>query len=183
MKGRKMSTSFIHTQRAGFLTLPILLGCFAAACSTTGTAVGELKEPAGKEEAVTLTWKSDAVAPDRGKISGVLPNGTHYAGRYFEVVHTASTDTYAPAWEGWSPYWSEWRAPWYPEPLEAYDWPAFVRIYTGKVIANLTSDDHATRLRCRFNINDPRAGLVHGGTGDCQLSNGEEIAKVVVAAD
>jgi hypothetical protein len=178
----EMKTSLIRTIRRSFHSVPIALSFISSACSTTGTAVGELKEPAGKQEAVTLTWKSDATDPDRGIISGVLPNGTHFKGRYFEVVHTASTDTYAPAWEGWSPYWAGWRAPWYPEPLEASDWPAFVRIYTGKVIANLTSDDQATRLRCRFSISDPRAGLVGGGSGDCQLSNGEEIENVVVSS-
>jgi hypothetical protein len=178
-----MSTSFIHATRRGWQTLSITFGCLAAACSTTGTAVGELKEPGGGQESVTLVWKSDASDPDRGRISGSLPDGTHFAGRYFEVIHTASTDTYAPAWDGWSPYWSEWAAPWSSEHVEAYDWPAFVRVYTGKVIANLSSDDHAKRLRCRFTIQDPRAGLVGGGSGDCQVSTGEEIAQVVVARE
>jgi hypothetical protein len=182
-----MRTAFMQAKRAGGRALAISLSVSAAACSTTGTAVGELEQPgnpqqASAHEAVTLVWKSDAADPDRGVISGVLPNGAHFSGRYFEVVRTASTDTYAPAWEGWSPYWSEWHAPWYSEPLETFDWPAFVRIYTGKVIANLVSDDHSTRLRCRFTISDPRAGLARGGSGDCQLSNGESIQDVVVSS-
>jgi hypothetical protein len=88
---------------------------------------------------------------------------------------------YAPAWLGWRPYWSGWFPGWYRGPIDDLDWPAFVKIYTGRVIANLKSDDDATRLRCRFRIDDPRAGLVRGGHGDCQLSNGQSIDPVIVA--
>jgi hypothetical protein len=178
-----MNESSMQAMRAGWQGLSFTLSCLAVACSTSGTAVGELKEPGNQQEPVTLVWKSDATDPDRGHISGNLPDGTHYDGRYYDVIQTASTDTYAPAWDGWSPYWSEWEPPWTSEHLEAWDWPAFVRIYTGKVIANLQSDDHAKRLRCRFTIQDPRAGLVGGGSGDCQLSTGEEIAQVVVSRE
>jgi hypothetical protein len=154
---------------------------FSVACSSTGTAVGELETPQGEEHAVTLTWKSDALDPARGRISGTLPDGTHYSGRYFEVVKTAAADTYGPAWEGWSPYWPEWGAPWHDGSVEEWDWPTFVEIYTGRVIANLQSDDHKQRLRCRFTITEPFDGLRGGGTGDCQLSNGESVVDVVLA--
>lgn len=165
------------------LGLPLAAMLASTACSTTGTAVGKLDEPAGKKEAVTLVWKSDASDPDRGKISGTLPDGTHYSGKYFEVIKTAEADVYGPAWEGWRPYWSGWAYRGYTGPIAELDWPAFVEIYTGRVIANLSSDDQQTRLRCRFSIDSPRAGLVGGGTGDCQLSDGQEIEHVVVASN
>lgn len=165
--------------------LPALaIAAFCSACSTTGTAVGRLEQPeqpAGKGNAVTFVWRSDAANPERGTISGTLPDGSHYAGRYFEVVKTADADVYGPAWVGWRPYWPGWRMGWYSGPVRDLDWPGFVTIYTGKVIANMKSDDDASRLRCRFRIDDPRAGLVHGGHGDCQLSNGQTIDHVVVA--
>ncbi|HTV19822.1 MAG TPA: hypothetical protein VMG12_14150 [Polyangiaceae bacterium] len=164
--------------------LPALaVSMFCSACSTTGTAVGRLEQPTGPGNAVTLVWKSDAANPDRGTISGTLPDGSHYAGRYFEVLKTADADIYGPAWVGWRPYWSGWRMGWYSGPVRDLDWPGFVTIYTGRVIANMKSDDDQGRLRCRFRLDDPRAGLVHGGHGECQLSNGQTIDHVIVASN
>jgi hypothetical protein len=167
----------IHPLRqSARILLPAWAGMsLCMACSTTGTAVGRLEQPDNKAEAVTFVWKSDAAYPDRGKISGTLPDGSHYSGRYFEVIETAQADVYAPAWEGWKPYWSGWRTGWYAGPGQELDFRGFVGIYTGRVIANMKSDSDATHLRCRFQINDPRAGLVHGGRGDCQLANGQTI--------
>jgi hypothetical protein len=178
-----MKTLLPKVIRPRVLGLPLASMLAMTACSTTGTAVGKLDEPTGKKEAVTLLWKSDATNPDRGQISGTLPDGTHYSGKYFEVIKTAEADVYRPAWEGWTPYWSGWAYRGYIGPARELDWPTFVEIYTGRVIANMTSDDHQTRLRCRFSIDDPRAGLVGGGSGECQLSNGEAIKHVVVASN
>ena len=147
-------------------------------CATTGTATGELKNPATKEEEpVALVWKSEADHPERGEISGTLPSGKHYSGHYFEVMDQADLAIYAPAWEGWDVYWAGW--PWQGS---AYieDWPGFVRIYSGKVIANMHADSGEGWLRCRFNIDEPTEGLVDGGNGECQLSDGETIQHVVL---
>jgi hypothetical protein len=160
-----------------------LLSMCIAACITTGTAVGELKGPANQSGPVTLTWKSEAGTPDRGTLEGTLPDGTHYAGRYFQVIQTAAADFYSPAWVGWQPFWPGWRARWYPGPMYPSDIRGFVTIYTGKVIANLASDDEKVRLRCRFDLHDPRAGLVRGASGDCELSNGTRIEQVIVGPD
>jgi hypothetical protein len=179
-----MKTPFERALRCAPPAASIALVVTCAACSTTGTAVGELEQPGSKrEEAVTFVWKSDASDPDRGKISGTLPDGTHYSGRYFEVVKTAEADIYGAAWDGWRPYWSGWHPGWYSGPRADFDWPTFVEIYTGRVIANLKSDDQKVQLRCRFAIDNPRAGLIGGGTGDCQLSNGAAIDHVIVAAN
>jgi hypothetical protein len=174
-----MKTRGKHLVRVGAITIPLV----CAACSTTGTAVGELEQPASKSarEAVTLVWKSDRAEPLRGSISGTLPDGTRYSGRYFEVVRTADARIYAPAWEGWSPYWSGWLVPGYAGPMRELDWAGFAEIYTGHVIANLKTADPNQRMRCRFNIDRPREGLLGGGVGDCQLSNGERIEHVVLA--
>jgi hypothetical protein len=61
------------------------------------------------------------------------------------------------------------------------DWHGFARIYTGRVIANLKSDDGQSRMRCRFIASDARAGLSAGASGDCELSSGESIEQVVAA--
>jgi hypothetical protein len=175
-----MATLVSKAARGALPALAVTLLC--SACSTTGTAVGMLEQPTGKGDDVTLVWKSDAANPDRGTISGTLPDGTHYAGRYFEVLKTAQADVYGPAWVGWRPYWSGWRMGWYSGPVRDLDWPGFVTIYTGRVIANLKSDDDASRLRCRFHLDDARAGLAHGGHGECQLSSGQTIDNVIVAS-
>lgn len=165
--------------RAGAFALALL--ALSAGCSTTGTAVGELKDPSGKQQLVTLRWKSDAADPERGSISGTLPDGTHYAGRYFEVIQTAPADIYADAWVGWRPFWPGWRAGWYNGPMQE-DWSGFVKIYTGHVIANLKPADDKNPLRCRFTVDDPRAGLDGGAHGECQLASGATIEHVVVTA-
>jgi len=174
-----MKTLGKHWVRVGVCAIPLV----CAACSTTGTAVGELEQPASKgaKEVVTLVWKSDASEPLRGTISGTLPDGSRYSGRYFEVVRTADADIYAPAWEGWPRYWSGWIVPGYAGPVRDLDWAGFVNIYTGRVIANLKSADPKQQMRCRFSIDRPREGLLGGGVGDCQLSNGERINHVVLA--
>jgi len=69
-----MKTPFERALRCAPPAASIALVVACAACSTTGTAVGELEQPGSKrEEAVTFVWKSDASDPDRGKISGTLP--------------------------------------------------------------------------------------------------------------
>ena len=62
----------------------------------------------------------------------------------------------------------------------ASDGPSLFGSSTGRVVANLESDDHKQRLRCRFSLNEPTAGLEGGGHGDCQLSTGEIIENVDV---
>jgi hypothetical protein len=152
-----------------------LAGLGLAGCTTTGEVVGQLQEPNAKQEPVVLRWKSAVDNPLSGSISGTLPNDVHYTGKYFEVVQTTPVDIYAPLWDGWSPYWSAWPAPGY-EGLDELDAQGFMKVYTGKVVANLKSDDASQKLRCRFTLDSPRSGLAGGGTGDCQLSNGERIS-------
>ena len=160
--------------RPGVLALPLAL----AACATTGTAVGELSGPGSQAQPVTLVWKSNASSPEQGSISGTLADGAHYSGRYFEVVKTIDEGVYGPAWVGWSPYWSDWGL----AASYGYDWPRFAEIYTGRVIANLKSDQGNGRVRCRFTLQRPEEGLSGGGSGECQLSSGQSIQHVVLAA-
>ncbi len=159
------------------------LFCVAAfGCAGTGTATGELKSAAGKNEAaVSLEWKSMLFDPLHGEVSGTLPGGRHFSGQYFEVVKTAPVDVYGPAWLGWEPFWPDWAVPWHTGDLELREWPAFAEIYTGRVIANLHSDDNQQHLRCRFQITHPFDGLQGGGRGHCQLSDGESVEGVVLA--
>jgi hypothetical protein len=149
-----------------------------AACVANGNGNGEVKGPnAMPEQSVTLMWKSDGLAPDHGRISGTLADGTHYAGDYIEVTDDAEENQYAFSWEGWQPYWSEWD---WDGRVEAMDWPRFVAMYKGTVIANLKSDDGERWLRCRFIIDTPATGIAGGTNGLCQSSDGETLDYVAL---
>jgi hypothetical protein len=51
---------------------------------------------------------------------------------------------------------------------------AFITQYSGKVLAHLRAPS-GEKMRCQFVLKRPEAGLDGGGTGDCQLSTGEDI--------
>ena len=46
--------------------------------------------------------------------------------------------------------------------------------HRGAVIANLIGD-RGNRMRCRFELEDPKAGLPGGARGVCQVSTGQQI--------
>ena len=121
---------------------------------------------------VTMYWKSEPGDPTRGTMVGMLPDGTWYAGRYFEVV--ATTATYGYPWVGWGPYWEDWGA-------YGGGWPQLVQIYTGHVIAELRAEDPSKALQCRFVVARPVDGPAGGGVGECRLSDGRMIRDVVLA--
>jgi len=157
----------------------VLTGLVLSGCATTGTAVGEVPKATGGSTTVTLVWKSEATTPERGKISGTMPDGTHYSGKYFQVI-AGYEQAYGPAWQGWPNYWYDWPTPWDPTAVNMTSgWPQFVKIYSGRVIANLQADDDSKRrLRCRFVLERPMDGLAGGGIGECQSSTGEVIQDV-----
>jgi len=55
-----------------------------------------------------------------------------------------------------------------------YDTTQFVTYYSGKVLANLGSPEGG-RMRCRFLLFSPAAGIAGGGQGECQLQKGRTI--------
>ena len=72
-------------------------------------------------------------------------------------------------WTGWQrggSDWDYWGGP-YPD-------AAFATQYSSKVVANLKGPD-SQRLRCRFNLNDPIAGMGGGGQGKCQATGGRTV--------
>lgn len=152
------------------------------ACAQTGTAVGELHSGDKKPELVKLVWKADAHSPERGSIWGDLPDGKHYAGRYYEVMENVPEQVYSGAWGGAEPYWPDWPVT-STTPKERKDWNTFAAQYSGLAIATLTANGGAATIRCRFHVNAPTAGLVRGGSGECKLSDGATIEKVAVGSD
>jgi hypothetical protein len=96
-----------------------------------------------------------------------LPNGVQYSGRYYQITEHVQSRSVGPLWPHWGPYWGY------------SSWDAFTTYYSGRVVATLDGSDGG-RMRCEFTLADPPAGLEHGGTGDCELDSGEEIANVVL---
>lgn len=131
--------------------------------------------PAPKHEDVVFRWRrSDPLAPS-GEIEAELPDGEAFSGRFHEVTVTTQvadiSDFYA-TWYG-AP-WADSRWFW------GDTWPRlgsveeFIINYTGKVVATLTSRG-GIKMRCRFRLDEPDRRMAGGGSGECQLSNGERI--------
>ena len=144
-----------------------LLATFAlAACQTAGTGSGNVR---GSRKPVAFTWEStDSVS---GNITATFGSGDTFKGTYFQITRDTRVDRLEPLWDGWGrPYrrtgWRYW---------DRSEESAFIKEYSGRVLANLRSDtgDH---MRCRFTLISPSRGMAGGGEGRCQLSEtGQEI--------
>lgn len=104
----------------------------------------------------------------RGTMTATLPNGDVYEGPYFQADHHTKLDRLTPLWQGWEGR-SHWRG-----------WDGWglglstTMIYTPRALANLVKSN-GERMRCRFTLTDPAAGMAGGGFGRCQFSSGRII--------
>ena len=144
------------------------LGALAlGACETTssGTGGGNVR---GTRKPVAFTWQS--TESNRGDITATFGNGRVFTGSYFQMTRETRVDRLDPLWDGWGrPYRRHaWRY-WGP------DEDAFVKEYSGRILANLHSEN-GEHMRCRFTLISPSRGMAGGGEGRCQLSeSGQEI--------
>jgi len=101
-------------------------------------------------------------------LTATVANRDIYEGPYFEVDRHTKLDRLAPLWLGWEGR-SHWRG-----------WDGWglglstSMIYSPRILANLVKQN-GERLRCRFTLSDPAAGMAGGGIGRCQFSNGAMI--------
>jgi len=151
-------------KRAGVGLLMLAGGL--SACVHTGTIAGRMGTPKGLPAAVIFDYRSERFG-EGGKISVALPNGEEFKGKYVQVTSTTTADVVEPVFYG--PVWAPWGDPWF-----GTDNQAFVRNYSGKVVATLFGNRGNT-MRCRFTLADPSAGMSGGGVGECQVSNGVKI--------
>lgn len=155
-----------HLIAASALVLMIMAGC-----TTTGIGHGEMTAPGKPAESVLFSWKSMD-----GGISGTmmarLPHAV-YEGKFFQITRQTQNVTLAPMWNGWIEGWGDWPYRRYP-----YSYPytatQFITYYSGKVVANLETND-GQYMRCRFHLANPASGMTGGGQGECQLSGGRSI--------
>lgn len=137
-----------------------------AACTTIGEGTGSM--PGGAP--VDFDWASKDGGMT-GTMTAMLPDGTVFSGPFVQITSIVRIETLDPIWRGWPRGWSDWRY-WGPFPETA-----FVTRYSGRVVANL-SGPADRRLRCRFHLNAPEAGMRGGGQGECQGNDGRLIDAV-----
>ena len=148
----------------------ISLGCVVAlllaACTAAGSGSGAI-EPGGAS--VSFSWKSEDDG-ETGTMTATLPDGRTFTGPFLQVKSTARHEAFDPFWVGWRHDWVDW-------PLVAGPITEFVTVYSGRVVANLQGPD-GQRMRCRFQLNRPDAGMRGGGQGECKLADGHTIDAV-----
>jgi hypothetical protein len=159
-------------RRLGDGVWAVILASGLAGCVTTGSIGGRLSAPGEPVTGVVFSFQSDRFG-EGGRLSAALPGGEYFSGRYLQITSTSTADVVQPISMFWGPRWHHWGAfgpPW----MEEGDHTAFVRTYSGKVVATLFGDKGNT-MRCRFQLTNPEAGLSSGGVGECQVSNGGQI--------
>jgi hypothetical protein len=134
-----------------------------SSCQTAGTGSGNVR---GTRKPVAFTWQStDSVS---GDITATFGTGRVFKGTYFQITRDTRIDRLEPLWYGWGARrrggWRYWAA----DPG-----PEFVKTYSGRVLANLHSDD-GEHMRCRFTLISPQRGMAGGGEGRCQLSETDQ---------
>jgi hypothetical protein len=144
--------------RASLAPLSLMMS-MAAGCTTTGTGVGS--SPGG---AVRATFMWTAQSARSGTMTATLNTGAAYRGPFFQVTQETRIEDLAPLWVGWGRRW-RWHGWDYWGPQQSY-----MTQYTGRVLANLEGPDG--RMRCRFTLAHPSAGMAGGGEGRCQLPSG-----------
>lgn len=163
---------------------PILFAALFA-CATapkTGIIAARWTPKDAATVPVTMSWKSQSST--HGHMFTTLgPGGEHFHGSYVQVTHQTRVSGIAPIVGGWGTVWAGYGAgvdPWYWGPAGAAPvygaayYSGFQTEYEGKVVATLFGN-HGRSMRCRFTLNVPNQGLVGGGVGDCEVSDGSRI--------
>jgi hypothetical protein len=142
-----------------------------SACTTTGTGGGQLSGLGTAQTAVAFDWSSTD-GGNSGTMSASLP-GTTLQGRFFQITQQTRADVLSPLWLRWNRGWYDW--PYWGYPLGApHVATQFITHYSGKVVATLEAPGEL-RMRCRFHLVDPSSGMLSGGEGECQLSDGRTV--------
>jgi hypothetical protein len=140
-----------------------LLGGLGA-CTTTGSGSGSVS-PGGAP--VSFAWKSTD-GGTTGTMSATLPDGQAFSGPFLQITREVRSEDFDAMWTGWGSSWDDWG------PFPAAE---FGTLYSGRVMANLQGPG-AQRMRCRFYLNEPVAGMAGGGQGECQLAGGRSVDAV-----
>jgi len=161
---------------AGGLVAVALIACTGSSAPERGILAGTWRPSPEREATVTLSWT--ATDPVHGVVHTTLgEGGEHFRGQYARVLerHGERTHVVVTAIHGeWlDERWS--GRPWADaDYVKIVEYPAFTRHYAGRVLATLEGD-RGHHMRCRLLLDDPDAGLMAGGRGHCQVSDGGTI--------
>ena len=138
----------------------------AVACTSMGSGTGSVSPG---NAPVTFDWTSKD-GGNTGTMSATVANGADFSGPFVQITSDIRTEALEPMWNGWRRGWNDWGWRAFPE-------TEFSTQYSGTVIANLKGPD-SQLLRCRFQLNNPIAGMRGGGQGECQFSGGRTVDAV-----
>jgi hypothetical protein len=146
---------------------------FAGCASLLGRSAlqGVWKPPQEPVREVTFHFRSEDGG--RGTVRVDLGDGGEsFEGTYVEVSLETPAEAVQPIILAWEPTWTEQEPFLYPDPwMEGINGiAAFVRRYSGKLVAALAGEQQT--MRCRFDLVDPERGVRAGASGSCQLSGG-----------
>jgi hypothetical protein len=146
--------------KSWLLLAPLALALGACETQTAGTGSGNVR---GTQKPVAFTWQSSD--DDSGNITATFGSGRVFKGSYFQITSETRVDRLDPLWDGWSHSYQrgDWRY------WDREEESGFYKAYSGRVLANLQSND-GERMRCRFSLINPSRGMAGGGEGRCQLS-------------
>jgi hypothetical protein len=139
----------------------VLISALVAGCATTGSMSGEISNPDGPPQHVTLSYAAER-SGDRGYLSVTLPSGESFNGPYARVGSAAAV------------------GPGLDIDFSVVDWGqtadtwTFGKDDTDKVVA-LLQGARGGKIRCRFTLLYAAGGIGDGGSGECQASTGVKI--------
>jgi hypothetical protein len=164
------------------------IGGFVLACNTDsaprfkktverGMMKGTWTHGLDVTETVAVSWSAIDYAHGH-MIMTLGPKGEHFDGAYAQIMETGpgSTHDYVlqEVHRGWAAAsWSDygWGDTGY---VEVIEFGNFFKHYSGRVLATL-SGTRGRFIRCELDMIDPRKGLLAGGAGDCQVSDGGKL--------
>jgi hypothetical protein len=138
----------------------------------TGMLPARWTPPDGQPQEVPFSF--EAGSESSGTMTTTLgADGERFHGPYVRVEKSTRGHLVTAIYQGWSN--AEWEM-WMHDPdglwtKTGVSFGEFADFYTGKVVATLEGDRGAS-MRCQFTLDDPQGGLLSGGSGRCQISNG-----------
>jgi hypothetical protein len=159
--------------------LTLVVALTFAACSMTpemqtGIMAGRWTPKGGETERVPLSWESSD--DEHGRVHATLgKGGEHFTGKYVRVQTGEDTIHLETVYNDWqAPTWA--TLDWGPEGNygASVDYLGFVKGFSGSVVATLFGNEGHS-MRCQFTANDPSRGLISGGVGTCQVSDGGQL--------
>lgn len=129
-------------------------------------------------QGLEVPFSFEATSASAGTMSTTLgKGGEHFHGSYVRLEKSTKGHLVTAVFNGWSgPEWEMWQhdadGHW---TATGVSYGEFARFYTGKVVSTLRGSE-GSAMRCQLSLKAPQNGLLGGGSGSCQISDGGKIA-------